>query len=198
LDVVAHELTHGVTQYTWAAIYSGETAALNEAFSDIMGTSVEFYQQPPGNGRLLADYYLGEDLAFQFDPPHTAIRSMANPSQFCNHNTGCDADHYSRIYHGTADSGGAHHNNGVINQAFYLLIEGGVNRTSGIQVVGLGAANREKAERIFYRGFTAYLTPTATFADARAATLQAAADLYGPGSPEAAQVALAWTAVGLN
>ena len=197
-DVVAHEMTHGVTQYTWAAIYVGETAALNEAFSDIMGTSVEFFQQPAGNGRLLADYFLGEDLAFDFDPPRTAVRSMENPSQFCNPQTGCDADHYSRLYHGPNDSGGAHHNNGVINQAFYLLIEGGVNRTSGIRVGGLGSANRQRAEKIFYRGFTAYLTPTATFADARVATLQAAADLYGPASPEALQVALAWTAVGVN
>jgi Zn-dependent metalloprotease len=197
-DVVAHEMTHGVTQYSWAGIYVGETAALNEAFSDIMGTSVEFYQQPPGNGRLLADYFLGEDLAFQFDPPRTAVRSMENPSQFCNPQTGCDADHYSRLYHGPADSGGAHHNNGVINHAFYLLIEGGVNRTSGIRVGGLGSANRERAEKIFYRGFTAYLTPTATFADARVATLRAAADLYGPSSLEAFQVALTWTAVGVN
>jgi Zn-dependent metalloprotease len=65
-------------------------------------------------------------------------------------------------------------------------------------VGGLGSANRQRAEKIFYRGFTAYLTPTATFADARVATLQAAADLYGPASPEALQVALAWTAVGVN
>jgi hypothetical protein len=74
---------------------------------------------------------------------------------------------------------------------------GGTNRTSGIRVAGLGAPNRERAEKIFYRGFTAYLTPTATFLDARRATIQAARDLYGPASTEAAQTELAWTAMGV-
>lgn len=197
IDVVAHELTHGVTQFTWAGLYNGESGALNEAFSDIMGTAVEFYFQPPGNGRLQADYYLGEDLAFGFDPPTTAIRSMENPSIFCNIRSGCDADHYSRRFRGEFDSGGVHHNSGIASQAFYLLVEGGVNRTSGMRVEGLGSANRERAEKIFYRGFTTYLTPAATFADARAATLQAARDLYGTASREAAQVEAAWAAVGV-
>ena len=66
--MVAHELTHGVTHYTWDGIYEGESGALNEAFSDIMGTAVEFFHQPAGTGRLLADYVLGEDLAYSFDP----------------------------------------------------------------------------------------------------------------------------------
>jgi Zn-dependent metalloprotease len=199
LDVVAHELTHGVTQYTWNGIYFGESGALNEAFSDIMGTSVEFFHQPPGSARRQADYYLGEDLARVFNPPATATRSMENPSLFCFSATiGCDADHRGRMYRGADDSGGVHHNNGVVNQAFYLLVEGGVNRTSGLRVQGLGASSREKVERIFYRGFTAYLTPSATFSDARAATIQAARDLYGPPSVEAATVAAAWTAVGVD
>jgi bacillolysin len=63
-------------------------------------------------------------------------------------------------------------------------------------VDGLGSGRRGDAERIFYRGFTAYLTPSATFADARAATVQAALDLYG--EAEAAQVGAAWTAVGVE
>ena len=111
---------------------------------------------------------------------------------------GCDADHRTRLYRGGEDNGGVHHNSGVANQAFYLLVEGGVNRTSGLRVQGLGAASREKAEKIFYRGFTAYLTPSAAFTDARAATIQAARDLYGPSSVEAATVAAAWTAVGVE
>ena len=199
LDVVAHELSHGVTQFTWNGVGFGETGALNEGFSDIMGTAAEFFHQPVGPGRMQADYYLGEDLAYQFNPPVTAVRSMENPGLFCfNPAIGCDADHVARFYHGPLDGGGVHHNNGVLNQAFYLLVEGGVNRTSGLRVQGLGAANRDKAEKIFYRGFTAYLTPTATFADARAATQQAARDLYGPSGVEAATVAAAWTAVGVE
>jgi Zn-dependent metalloprotease len=197
LDVVAHELTHGVTQYTWDGIYEGESGALNEAFSDIMATGAEFFFEPPGPGRLQADYYLGEDLALVFDPPRTAVRSMENPSLFCSPSLGiCDPDNYSHLYRGAVDNGGVHHNSGIANQAFYLLVEGGVNRTSGVRVAGLGSANRERAERIFYRGFTAYLTPSASFHDAREATRQAALDLYG--ASEAAAVASAWSAVGVE
>ena len=63
-------------------------------------------------------------------------------------------------------------------------------------MAGLGPSRRGDAERIFYRAFTAYLTPSATFADARAATMRAASDLFGPA--EAAQVESAWTAVGVE
>ena len=196
LDVVAHELTHGVTSFTWAGIYRNESGALNEAFSDIMGTGVEFMFEPAGNGRQQADYYLGEDLAYVFDPPQTATRSLENPSLFCSSSMGCNPDHYSRLYRGPLDNGGVHHNSGIANQAFYLLAEGGVNRTSGRRVSGLGSGGREKAERIFYRGFTLYLTPAASFHDARVATVQAARDLYGQG--EADQVAASWSAVGVE
>jgi Zn-dependent metalloprotease len=197
LDVVAHELTHGVTQYTWDGIYEGESGALDEAFSDVMATGAEFFLQPRGEGRLRADYYLGEDLAFRFDPPRTAVRSMENPALFCSASLGqCDPDHYSKRYRGDLDSGGVHHNSGIANQAFYLMAEGGTNRTSGRRVEGLGPGGREKAERIFCRGFTAYLTPSATFRDARDATIRAARDLFG--ETEAASVAAAWSAVGVE
>jgi thermolysin len=63
LDIVAHELTHGVTNFTSRLEYVNESGALNEAFSDIIGTSVEFFFQPAGNGQLKADYLLGEDIA---------------------------------------------------------------------------------------------------------------------------------------
>ena len=99
-------------------------------------------------------------------------------------------------YRGEADNGGVHHNSGVANQAFFLLAEGGVNRTSGRRVGGPGPGGREKAERIFYRGFTAYLTPSATFRDARAATVRVARDLHG--EAEAAETASAWSAVGIE
>ncbi len=190
LDVVAHELTHGVTQYSWNGIYQNESGALNEAFSDIMGTAVEFMFQPVGVGRLMADYFLGEDLFYVFQPSTHAIRSMANPGLFG------DPDHYSHRYLGFSDNGGVHINSGIANNAFYLLAEGGTNRTSGRRVQGLGPEGREKAERIFYRAFTAFLTPSATFHDARLATLRAARELYG--DSEAAQVAVAWSAVGVE
>ncbi|HSP91129.1 MAG TPA: M4 family metallopeptidase [Vicinamibacterales bacterium] len=188
LDVVAHELAHGVTDYTSDLIYRNESGALNEAFSDIIGTSVEFFYQQAGSGRLQADYLLGEDLT----EPSGAFRSMANPQAYG------DPDHYSRRYTGTADNGGVHHNSGIANHAFYLAIEGGVNRTSGLSVQGVGAASRAKIETVFYRAFTQLLPANATFSMARAATLQAARDLYGTGSDVERAMEQAWTAVGVS
>ena len=128
--MVAHELTHGITDYTSGLIYRNESGALNEAFSDILGTGAEFFYQPVGDGYLKADYVLGEDLT----SPLSGFRSMANPGAFG------DPDHYSRRYTGSADNGGVHTNSGIINQAFYLAVEGGVNRTSGLSVQGVGRA----------------------------------------------------------
>jgi thermolysin len=111
-----------------------------------------------------------------------------------------DPDHYSlRRFIGTdVDDGGVHFNSTIAGHAFYLAVAGGTNRTSGITVRGIGVANIERMERIFYRAFVHLMGPLAQFADARAATLQAAADLYGQSSDERAQVAHAWTAVGVQ
>ncbi len=187
LDVVAHELSHGVTDYTSQLMYRGESGALNEAFSDIMGTSVEYFFQSPGNGPLHADYLIGEDIITP-----GGIRSMADPASFG------DPDHYSRRYTGSADNGGVHTNSAIANQAFYLAIEGGTNRTSGLQVQGVGGGNREQIEKVFYRAFTQLMPANSTFATARAATIQAARDLYGANSAAERAVSQAWTAVGVN
>jgi bacillolysin len=181
LDIVAHELTHGVTDYSSRLIYQGEPGALNEAFSDIMATSVEFYLQP---GK--ADYLAGEDA---FTPG--GLRSLQNPMAFG------DPDHYSIRYTGSADNGGVHSNSGIANHAFYLAIEGGRHRL-GATVQGVGAANREQVEQAFYRGFTSFLAPSATFSQARAATIRAARELFGAGSPAETGIAQAWAAVGVN
>ena len=188
LDVVAHELAHGVTDYTSDLIYRNESGALNEAFSDIIGTSAEHFYQQAGSGYLKADYLLGEDLT----APSGAFRSMADPQAYA------DPDHYSKRYTGAADNGGVHSNSGIANNAFYLAIEGGVNRTSALAVQGVGAANREKIEKVFYRAFTQQLPANATFSMARAATLQAARDLYGGGSDVERAIEQAWTAVGVQ
>jgi cystathionine beta-lyase family protein involved in aluminum resistance len=80
----------------------------------------------------------------------------------------------------------------------YLAIEGGRHRL-GASVQGVGAANREQIERVFYRGFTSFLAPSATFSQARGATIQAARELYGStGSPAETAVTQAWTAVGVK
>ena len=187
LDIVAHELTHGVTDYTAHLIYRGESGALDEAFSDIMGTSVEFFIQPAGSGPLKADYLLGEDVVRP-----GGIRSMSDPGTFG------DPDHYSKRYLGSEDNGGVHINSTIVSHAFYLAVEGGTNRTSGVAVQGIGGANRAQLEKTFYRAFTEMLPANATFAVARAATIQSARDLYGAGSAAERAVTQAWTAVGVN
>ena len=187
LDVVGHELSHGVTEFTSSLIYRNESGALNEAFSDIMGTSIEFFYQAPGNGDLKADYLIGEDVI-----KPGGLRSMENPGAFG------DPDHYSRRFLGASDNGGVHTNSAIANQAFYLAIESGTNRTSGLGVQGVGNANREQIEKVFYRAFTQLMPSNATFSVARAATIQAARDLYGVNSAAERAVTQAWTAVGVN
>ena len=190
-DVVAHEWTHGVTDFTSNLIYRDESGALNEAFSDIMAAAMEFYYYPPGADRDQADWLIAEDV-FLASPGY--LRSLSDPSAKGH------PDHYSlRRFIGTSiDDGGVHFNLTIATHAFYLAVAGGRNRVSGVTVPGVGVANMERMERIFYRAFTQLLTPGSRFSDARRATLQAAADLHGAGSNERAQVELAWTAVGVN
>ena len=190
-DVVAHEWTHGVTDFTSQLIYRDESGALNEAFSDIMAASMEFYYQPVGSGRDQADWLIAEDV-YLASPGY--LRSLINPDAKGH------PDHYSlRRFIGTdTDEGGVHFNATIATHAFYLAVAGGRNRVSGIQVPGLGLSNIERMERIFYRAFTLLMGPSSRFSDARRATLQAATDLYGSGSNERAQVELAWNAVGVN
>lgn len=187
LDVVAHELAHGVTDYSSRLEYEGESGALNEAFSDIIGVSTEFYEQPSGSGPSRPDYLLGEDVVSP-----GGLRSLADPRAFG------DPDHYSVRYQGEDDFGGVHTNSAIAGHAFYLAIEGGVNRTSGRAVSGVGSANRDRVEKVFYRAFVSFLTPRATFAQAREATLAAARELYGAGSAVERAVAEAWSAVGVE
>jgi thermolysin len=187
LDIVAHELSHGVTEFSSNLIYLNESGALNEAFSDIMGTNVEFFFQPIGSGPQKADYQLGEDAISQ-----GGIPSMDNPALHG------DPDHSSNRFLGAARWRWIHTNVTIADQAFYLAIEGGTNRTSGLSVEGVGSSNREQIEKVFYRGFTQLMPANSTFSIARAATIQAARDLFGASSNAERAVTQAWTAVGVN
>jgi bacillolysin len=188
LDVVGHELTHGVTDFTSRLIYRDESGALNEGFSDIMGTSIEFFFQPAGNGPLHADYTMGEDVIRP-----GGVRNLQDPQAYG------DPDHVSKArFLGTAtDSGGVHTNATIPGHAFYLAVEGGRNRTSGRTVRGVGGDHRDEIEKAFYRAFVFLLPPSADFHDARAATLRSARDLYGAGSDAERAIGEAWTAVGV-
>ena len=192
LDVVAHELTHGVTDFTSQLQYRNESGALNESFSDMMGVAAEFFHQPIGNGLMQADYLLGEDIATP-----GGNRSMSNPGAYGQ------PDHYSRRLvtatpSASNDNGYVHSNSGISNHVFYLAIEGGTNRTSGLSVQGVGAGNRDQIEKVMYRAFTQLLPSNASFSLARAATIQAATDLYGSTSAAVRALTQAWTAVGVN
>jgi bacillolysin len=191
-DVIAHELTHGVTAFTSDLEYQDEPGALNEAISDILGTGAEFFYFRAGQGPQRGpNFLMGEDVTRQ---PPGFIRSLQNPNALGY------PDHYTlRQFIGTdIDDGGVHVNSTIASHAFYLSVSGGTNRVSGINVQGIGLTNIERMERIFYRAFAFLMGPLSQFADARAATLQAAADLYGANSNERAQVQQAWTAVGVN
>jgi len=186
LDVVAHELSHGVTAYTSNLIYQNESGALNEAFSDIMGASVEFYVRP-----ATANYVMGENLT-STALPGVLSRSLQDPLSYGT------PDNYAIRETDSADNGEVHDNSTIASHAFYLAIEGGTNRTSKLAVQGVGGANRGQIEKVFYRAFTELLPSNATFSIARAATIQAARDLYGAGSAPERAVTQAWTAVGVN
>jgi thermolysin len=192
LDITAHELTHAVTDSSSHLIYLNESGALNEAFSDIMGTSVEFFFQPVGSGLGQADFLLGEDSIRSPFGGLNGSRSLINPAAFG------DPDHYSLRYTGTADNGGVHTNSSIANHAFYLAVAGGTNRVSGQTVAGVGIANIEQMEKVFYRAFTLLMPANSTFSTARAATIQAARDLYATTPSVVNAVTQAWTAVGVN
>ena len=196
LDVAGHEMSHGVTSRTAALTYSGESGGLNEATSDIFGTAVEFYA---ANANDPGDYLIGEKL---YKTGGKALRYMYSPNT-----DGYSADcWYSGL--GSLD---VHYSSGVANHFFYLISEGSKpaagpasptcvsgntkKATGSATVAGIG---RDKAEKIWYRALTVYMTSSTNYAGARAATLNAATDLYGAGSTEYNAVAAAWSAVLVN
>ncbi|MET7802924.1 M4 family metallopeptidase [Micromonospora chersina] len=186
LDVAGHEMTHGVTSNTAGLRYSGESGGLNEATSDIFGTLVEFYA---ANSKDAGDYLIGEKLRTSGAP----LRYMDKPSK-----DGASADCYST----RVKSLDVHYSSGVANHFFYLLAVGSGSSAygnsptcNGSTVTGIGNA---KAGAIWYRALTTYMTSRTDYAGARAATLSAAADLYGSGSAEYTTVAAAWSAVSVN
>jgi len=179
LDVVAHELTHAVTEYTAGLVYQNESGAINEAVSDIMGTVAEY---TVGSN---FDWLVGEDI-YTPGVSGDALRSMSNPAAYG------DPDHYSKRYTGTQDNGGVHINSGIINKAAYLLGNGGT--FYNVSVTGIGVP---KLGAIYYRALNVYLTPNSNFSSLRAAVVQSAKDLYGSTSAEATAAAKSFDAVGV-
>ncbi|MDI6774942.1 MAG: M4 family metallopeptidase, partial [Verrucomicrobiota bacterium] len=195
LDVAAHEFTHGVIKYSAGLIYSRESGALNESFSDIFGACVEFYAQPDGRTNYpaappgVADWLMGEDCWLS----STALRDLRNPRNAATVGAGNEQPSRYKGAHwhtGPGDNGGVHRNCGVQNFFFYLLSEGGSGDNDGIayDVTGIGLAN---AEQVAYRALTVYCVPATDYKAARIAWISAAEDL-NPGWVGA--VAAAWDA----
>ena len=172
-DVVTHEWTHAYTQFTHGLIYSYQSGALNESWSDIFGESIDLLNgvdaeggaannQPYPDGQR---WLIGEDVV-SIGP----IRDMWNPTTFGN------ADKVSSGNYGcgSADGGGVHSNSGVPNHAFAILVDG--DNFNGINVQGIGLT---RALHIYFRAMTVYQTPTTNF-PLHAQALQASCnDLIG-------------------
>ena len=185
LDVVGHEIMHGVTQETANLIYQFEPGALNESFSDIFGAAVEFWASPGS-----ADWLVGEDSHINGN----GIRDMKNPKSDSNPDT------YKGEYWvtGLFDNGGVHYNSGVQNQWFYLLCEGGNGQNDNNENYSVTGIGLNKGSEIAFRNLSYYLTETSQYGDARQGSLQAAEDLYGLCSEEYLSVLDAWFAVGVG
>ncbi|HOH99747.1 MAG TPA: M4 family metallopeptidase [Bacteroidales bacterium] len=182
LDIIAHEISHGLTSFTADLDYAYESGALNESFSDIFGAAVEFYAKPTA-----ANWTIGENIG-------VIIRSMSNPNAYG------DPDTYlgTNWYIGSGDNGGVHTNSGVLNYWFYLLTVGGIGTNdlgNAFNVSGIGI---DKAGEIAFRMLTVYLTNTSQYIDARFYAILSAVDLYGACSPEVAAVTNAMYAIGVG
>jgi Zn-dependent metalloprotease len=188
MDIVAHEFTHAVTDYSANLIYSGESGALNESMSDVFAAAIEAHVD---GGTSANTWDIGEDCW----TPRTsgdALRYMDNPTA-----DGSSYDYYPTRYTGSSDNGGVHWNSGIGNLAFYLASEGG-SHPRGVTTNTVTGVGIEVAAEIWYRALTVYMTSSTDFAGARTATLQAATDLYGATSSAYDAVDGAWTAVGVT
>lgn len=192
LDVIGHEFTHGVTDYEANLNYNGESGALNESFSDIFGTMVDFYGKTNYNTGLQPNYLLGEECTYS-----GMLRNMADPKSTNQPDT----------YGGTYwidptdinnDYGGVHTNSGVQNFWFYLLSEGGTDINDIGNQYCVNSIGRDKAAKIAYKALTEHLTTNSQYIDSRFFTIQSAKELFGDNSNEVAQVTQAWYAVGVG
>lgn len=191
LDVAGHEFTHAITFAEANLQYVGQSGALNESFSDIFGTGIEWYTLGAGS-----NWGIGENVTLVAP---FFLRSMNNP------NSGLDPQpdtyagtHWAPTGSGDPDNGGVHINSGVQNFWFYLLAAGGSGSNdfgTSYSVTGIGMSD---ALNVAYRNLTVYLTPTSTFNDARLGSIQSAIDFWGASSQQVQSVKDAWCAVGVG
>jgi Zn-dependent metalloprotease len=182
LDVVGHELTHGVTQHEANLQYYNESGALNESFSDIFGKAIEFDTFGDTATWQLAKHFRDGGL-----------RDISNP------NLKNQPDTYlgDMWFTGYEDNGGVHYNSGVQNFWFYLLSEGGSGVNDHQVRYSVNAIGMDATTKIAYRNLTEYLSYNSDYLDSRIGSLLATADLYGKNSVTYQEVDKAWDAVGV-
>ncbi len=183
LDVVGHEMTHGVTEHTAGLVYRNQSGALNESWSDVFGELIEQWSENrsgfgTSDAAKAADWLIGEDV-FTPGVEGDALRSMKAPG------TGYKGDpqpgHMKDYINTSRDNGGVHYNSGIPNKAAYEV------------AVRIGS---DKLAKIWYSALTGYMKSGTDFNGAAAATLAAATQLYGTGA-ETQAVIDAWNAVGI-
>jgi Zn-dependent metalloprotease len=188
VDVIGHELTHGVTSYTAGLTYVGQSGALNESVSDVFGSLVK--QMHLGHGAQDADWLIGDEI-FTSKVHGVALRSMKAPGTAYDDPVlgkdpqPADMDGYVDLPHDDQhDSGGVHTNSGIPNRAFYLA------------ATALGGHAWEVAGQVWYDVLTRPgLAKDVGFADFATATVDAAAARFGAGSSPAEAVRQAWVTV---
>ena len=184
LDVVGHELTHGVTQAEAGLMYVGQSGALNEHMSDVFGVLVK--QFALGQSAREADWLVGAGL-WADGVKGVALRSMAAPgTAYDDPRIGRDPQpaHMREYVDTAADNGGVHLNSGIPNHAFFLAAQ------------AFGGYAWERAGRVWYEALTSRLEADADFRDAARATIDVAGTRY---DLEAAHmVRAAWSDVGVR
>ncbi len=197
LDVVGHEIGHGVTSANSNLDYELESGALNEGMSDIWAAAIDIYATA-NHGITKSPWLINDENG------GGTFRSMSNPNAYGQPDTYGGMYWYDVVgctpVGGTSgnDYCGVHTNSGVLNYWFYLLVNGGSGTNDNTDSYSVSAIGIDKAAAIAYRMESLYLTDTSDYAAARAAAIQAAADLYGYCSSEEESVTDAWYAVGVG
>ena len=174
LDVGGHEISHGVIRNTANLIYEGESGAINESFADIFGVMID-----------RDDWLLAEDVVNTDVFTSGAMRNIQDPHNGVNAgDAGWQPKNVSEQYTGEQDNGGVHRNSGIANYAYYLFATA-------------SEVGKDKAEQVYYRALTTYLTASSQFVDLRLAVLQSATDLHGENSSELEAARAAFDAAGI-
>lgn len=185
IDIIAHELTHGVMQYEANLVYFGQSGALNESFSDIFGIMVK--QRVNNQTAEDSNWLIGEEI-FTPNVSGVAIRSMKDPgTAYADPLLGTDPQpaHMENYVNTFKDNGGVHINSGIPNKAFYAT------------AVEIGGYAWEKTGKIWYAAMCDKLSSDADFQEAANATYAIAKKLYGKNSNEHRAVAKGWETVGI-